>query len=313
MKQALITGSNGFLGSYIAEEFSRNSWVVTGIDRRLVSWNSELDQKPQISHIQSLVPSKSFDEILVSQQPDIFIHAAGPSSVSDSIHNPVQDFEGSVRFLFNVLDALRRCSPKTRLIFLSSAAVYGNPTKLPVSESTSLRPISPYGFHKMICEKLLEEFFSIYKIRSCSARIFSSYGPGQKKMVLWDIGQKALNGTTVNLFGTGDETRDLIHAKDLARCIRLIAENGSFSGESYNIGNGIEISISTIAKKMIHALGTKNDIEFNQRIKKGDPLRWYADISKIRALGYNPAVSLSDGLHEYAEWIKTLVKVYRHL
>ena len=304
MRNAIVTGSNGFLGSYIAEEFSRNSWVVTGIDRRPVSQEAGFDQITQISHIQSVVPSTVFDEILLSQQPEIFIHAAGPSSVSDSIKNPVHDFEGSVRFLFNVLDALRRCSPRTRLIFLSSAAVYGNPTTLPISETTPLYPISPYGFHKMICEKLIEEFFSVYKIKSCSTRIFSSYGPGQKKMVLWDIGQKALKGTPVNLHGTGNETRDLIHANDLSRCIRLIAENGSFSAESYNIGNGIEISINTLAKKMIHSLGTDNDIVFNQKVLVGDPLRWCADISKIRALGYRSTISLAEGLHDYAEWVK---------
>jgi len=304
MRNAIVTGSNGFLGSYIAEEFSRNSWAVTGIDRRPVSQEAGFDQPKQIYHIQSVVPSSSFDEILLSQQPEILIHAAGPSSVSDSIKNPVHDFEGSVRFLFNVLDALRRCSPKTRLIFLSSAAVYGNPTSLPISETAPRNPISPYGFHKMICEKLIEEFFSAYKIKSCSARIFSSYGPGQKKMVLWDIGQKALKGTPVTLYGTGNETRDLIHATDLSRCIRLIAENGSFLAESYNVGNGIEITINMLAKKMIHSLGTNNALVFNQKVRMGDPCRWCADISKIRALGYRSTISLAEGLHGYAEWVK---------
>ncbi|MGA9620537.1 NAD-dependent epimerase/dehydratase family protein [Methanoregula sp.] len=303
MKKIIITGSNGFLGSHIAEEFSRNSWHVTGIDRRPGSQKTEC--KTHISHIQSEVPSIHFDEILLSQQPELLIHAAGPSSVSDSIKNPLQDFEGSIMFFFNVLDAIRRCSPQTRLIFLSSAAVYGNPTTLPISETAPRHPISPYGFHKMICEKLIEEFFTIYKIRSCSARIFSSYGPGQKKMVLWDISRKALEGSSVNLFGSGKETRDLIHTTDLSRCIRLIAENGSFSAESYNIGNGVELSISTLAKEMVHALGTNNDIVFNQKVKEGDPLRWCADISRIQALGYRSTVSLTEGLQGYAEWVKS--------
>ena len=124
-------------------------------------------------------------------------------------------------------------------------------------------------------------------------------------MVLWDISRKALAGTTVNLYGKGNETRDLIHAKDLSRCIRLIAEKGSFSAEFYNIGNGIELSINTLAKEMIRALVTDNDIVFNQKVKEGDPLQWCADISKIRALGYRSTVSLTEGLQDYAEWVKS--------
>jgi UDP-glucose 4-epimerase len=306
MKKIIITGSNGFLGSYITEEFSSNSWEITGIDRKHESQRAEFDQKIEISHIQSVVPSKIFEDTLLSQQPEIFIHAAGPSSVSESIKNPLKDFEGSVNFLFYVMDALRRCSPKTRIIFLSSAAVYGNPILIPISETATSHPISPYGYHKMICEKLIEEFFIAYKIRGCSARVFSAYGPGQKKMVLWDICQKALKGTTVNLYGTGNETRDLIHAKDVARCIYLIAENGSFTAETYNVGNGVEVPVNTLAEEMLQALNSPNDIVFNQIEREGDPLRWCADISRIQALGYKSTISLKEGVQGYVEWVKRL-------
>jgi nucleoside-diphosphate-sugar epimerase len=155
----------------------------------------------------------------------------------------------------------------------------------------------------MLCEKLLEEFYSIYHIHSCSLRIFSAYGPGLKKQILWDIYQKTIQDKTTSLNGTGNETRDFIHAEDIARSIRIITECGNFTADAYNIANGMEIQIKDLAKNLIQALGSNAKIQFNGVMRPGDPLRWKADISHIRSIGYRQKVTLNKGLDGFAKWV----------
>jgi nucleoside-diphosphate-sugar epimerase len=121
---------------------------------------------------------------------------------------------------------------------------------------------------------------------------------------MWDICQKAMNDRTVVLYGTGNETRDFIHAKDLAKCIHIIAEKGSFNADIYPVANGVEVSIQELAQRLVHALGGNSLVRFNGIIRLGDPLRWKADNSRIRTLGYSPAISLQKGLEDYTQWIK---------
>ena len=200
-RAVLITGVQGFLGPYIAREFAARNRRVVGISRS--SARTPLTDLSDL--IVANLSSREFEALLVAVKPDLIIHAAGPSSVGNSVADPAADFRSSVSVFHYLLDALRRLVPDCRVLFLSSAAVYGNPQTLPVHEDAPLRPISPYGFHKKICEILVEEFYSVYGIRGCSVRIFSAYGTGLKRQVLWDISRKALWDNVVNLQGTGEE------------------------------------------------------------------------------------------------------------
>lgn len=184
---------------------------------------------------------------------------------------------------------------------MSSAAVYGNPVVLPVRENAPLAPVSPYGFHKQIAETLLQEYYQVYGVASCAARVFSAYGPGLRRQLLWDVCRKAMTGS-VGLSGTGAETRDFIHVADVARAVRVLAENAPMHAEPYNVASGVETSVAELASGLVANVSPAVTVEFSGAQRPGDPLRWCADISAIAKLGFTPSVTLEAGLSEYAQW-----------
>jgi UDP-glucose 4-epimerase len=221
------------------------------------------------------------------------------------VAGPLADFEGSVRIHAHVLDAVRRNAPEARVITLSSAAVYGNPQSLPIAEDSILAPISPYGYHKVLCETLLKEYYTVYGVQSAALRIFSAYGAGLRRQLLWDVCEKATAGE-VRLFGTGEETRDFIHADDVARACLAIAEGAPMHGEPYNVASGDETTVREVAERLVGEIAQGLPIHFTGEVRLGDPLRWQADISSVRALGFQPRVSLAEGVADYATWYESL-------
>lgn len=294
-RTALVTGACGFLGSRIAEQLAGNEYRVVGIDRGIG------DAPAGIQCLAMSLPGDAFSEILATEQPSLIVHTAGPASVAASVADPLADFEGSVRVHAHVLEAVRLTVPDARFITLSSAAVYGNPSVLPIAEDAPLAPISPYGHHKAMCEALLREYSSIFGMKTCALRIFSAYGAGLKRQLLWDVCEKATAGS-VRLFGTGDETRDFIHADDVARAVLTLAEGAAFEGEAYNAATGNETSVREVVTQLVGAFAPGVAVEFSGEQRAGDPLRWRADIARIRGLGFEPSRSLADGLAEYVAW-----------
>lgn len=296
----VITGVTGFIGSYVARYLSEQGWSVIGVDRAPAN-NDLLANLSSFCCLQ--LPDPAFGALLKDGSPRLCIHCAGPASVGQSISDVTADFYAGIVLTFEVLNAVRLSAPECRLIFLSSAAVYGNPPDLPISEDAPLRPISPYGYHKLLCERLAEEFYAIYGVRTSVVRIFSAYGPGLRRQVLWDICQKALNSDKVELLGTGDETRDFVHVQDVARGIAVIADRAPFQAEVYNVAIGKETRIHDLAEILIAALGRDVEVKFTGASRAGDPLRWRADISRLSQLGYRPTTPLAIGASDYARWV----------
>ena len=300
MKKIIITGCNGFIGRSLVSNFTSQDYHVIGIDRN--------DPPDEISNLFNYkyykldLPSKLIDESLIKYQPEYVIHAAGPSSIIASLRNPSVDFSGSVINLYSLLDGIRKYSPTTKIIFLSSAAVYGNVKVLPISEKSQIKPISPYGFHKLLCEMILDEFYQLYNLQSCIIRIFSVYGRGLKSRIFWDICKQASKSKTVSLFGNGNETRDFIHMKDLMNVVNIVIEKGNYNAVRYNVASGTEVKICDLAKIIINNLNLGNEIIFNNQKRKGDPDQWVADIGEINELGFRPSVDIESGLKEYTQW-----------
>jgi UDP-glucose 4-epimerase len=218
--------------------------------------------------------------------------------------DPAQDFYMSVPATVHLLNMLRLHAPRCCVIYLSSAAVYGNPETLPISEEFKSAPISPYGFHKLMCEHLCTEFFSIYGLRTIVVRIFSAYGAGLKRQVLWDICRMALKETSVTLKGTGNESRDFISVLDISRALSLLAESATFEGDTFNLASGNETTIRTVAGLLVKGLGLDAPVEFDGIVKPGDPVHWRADIQRITQLAFVPTINLEEGVLAYARWCK---------
>jgi dTDP-glucose 4,6-dehydratase/UDP-glucose 4-epimerase len=235
---------------------------------------------------------------------DVFINCAGASNVSASFIDPSIDFHKNATLVQLLLEKIRLSGNQNiRFINFSSAAVYGSPKNLPINENSITNPISPYGFHKMIAERICSEYSKFFGLNTLSLRIFSAYGLGQRKMLLWDLHQKILNSDgKIILFGTGEESRDFIHIDDIVQQIVLAIDNADFKGEAINVANGLEVRIRDIVEmyKKIHSIPFK--YSFNGLNRPGDPLNWCADISKMNDWGYSQAVSIQNGVESYIKW-----------
>lgn len=301
MKTVLITGVAGFIGRYVARHFSRQGWQVIGTD------NSQPENAPlaDLSKYQRLqLPNPEFDNLLQTYKPGALIHCAGRASVALSVSEPAPDFYSNTVLTFNILDTLRLNAPTCKFIFLSSAAVYGNPSKLPIAETHPTLPISPYGFHKLQSEQLCLEFAKIYSQPTASVRIFSAYGAGLRRQVMWDICQKAISQKSLILQGTGAESRDFVHAVDIARAIEIICDLAPMQGEVYNLGSGQEVTISELSSMLVNVMGLNNIPQFNAITAVGNPLNWQADISKLKSIGFTPTVKLEQGISTFANWCR---------
>jgi UDP-glucose 4-epimerase len=307
MSRVLITGVTGFIGRYAARQFSEAGWTVIGLGTRPL----ENSPRQDLAIYHSLkLPSAELPTLIASWQPDVCIHCAGRASVDLSVSDPASDFQSGVSLTFSLLDALRNHAAHCQLLFLSSAAVYGDPELLPVTESHLTRPISPYGFHKLMSEQLCQEFFQLYQLPTASVRIFSAYGPGLRRQVLWDICRKALIHGKVQLRGTGQESRDFIHARDVAQALLLLVQNASFEGEVYNLANGVETTIRALGESVLKSLNLNISLEFDGEKSLGSPCNWQADTGRIKALGFNPQVPLEQGIEVFSQWCRAEIRGY---
>jgi UDP-glucose 4-epimerase len=253
--------------------------------------------------------AESLSEIVNEFAPDVLFHAAGTASVGASLVDPLIDFRGSVSVCANMLEAVRR-SGKNPLVFIpSSAAVYGNPVSLPVNEGAAIKPISPYGFHKAICETLARESAECFGLRIIVCRLFSVFGAGQRRLLIWEL-FKQLSGTSESawLDGTGSESRDFLHIDDVAGAVLQLAEefarspSGRF--EIVNVASGEETRVSEIAGRIRDLVAPDKDVRCLSSARPGDPLNWRGEVSKLHSLipGWKPCPMI-DALNEcVASW-----------
>ncbi len=296
-KTVLVTGSSGFLGHHIAVHFEQKGWTVAGLDCVPSAKTGAVSKLFPMT-----LPDERFAALLQSLSPDLCVHAAGPAQVGLSVADPGADFRGAAIVTHAVLDAIRLSAPSCAFVYLSSAAVYGNPARLPVTEDSPCKPISPYGFHKRQCELICEEFATVYGLRTAALRVFSAYGIGLRRQVIWDICQKALGSAPFVLQGTGDETRDFVHASDIARAVEAAAEKSTMRGEAINVASGRATRIRDLAQSVARALGVSREARFDGRVPDGVPLYWEAGIERLGALGCAPVTPFEPALAEIAAW-----------
>jgi len=298
MKKALVTGATGFLGRNALIQLQQSGYCCATINfpnHRITN----LDGVPSISWIEREKQISDF-------QPDICIHAAGSGSVQRSFQNPLGDFHSNVVLVYEVLDSLKNAAPNCKFIHLSSAAVYGNPSCLPIAEDSLLQPISPYGFHKSQAEIICRQFSALYGMTAYAVRIFSAYGPGLDKQVIWEMAHQVINRGEIILKGTGQETRDFVHVKDVVRCLVQLSEKGPEGFDVFNLASGEQTTLLQVAELLFSLNGKKSSIRCQGNQCLGDPLHWRADIRKIRSFGYSPEVSLHEGISSVLNSLATI-------
>lgn len=290
----LVLGASGFIGHAAMDYFSRNN-TVQGVDR-VDLYSRGILVTENTSIIKQLVKEQGYDVIL---------NCAGSSDIKGSFHDPEKDFALNVGFTQAILTAIATTSPHTKFINFSSAAVYGNALSLPIKESDTLQPISPYGFHKLLSEQLVREYHELFKVKALSLRIFSAYGMGLKRQLIYDLYCKfQADPRAVSLYGTGKESRDFIFITDILHALDVLIGKASFNGEAYNLASGEESFIQHIAHTFAGICGYQGDMVFRNEQIEGYPINWRADISKLKTLGFAPETNMQQGLEQYYQWIK---------
>jgi UDP-glucose 4-epimerase len=275
--RVLITGATGFLGGSVGRALVAGGWTVTGCARR---------DAPEAGFRVERTTYELDDlaRAIADARPQVLLHAAGSASVAASVAEPHADFLSSVVLTHRVLEATRRAGVKPRFVLLSSAAMYGNPERLPVRESTPTNPISPYGFHKAVCELAVREYATCFGIPALIARIFSTFGEAQRRLLAWEVFRKFQDEPEAVLDGTGDETRDFIHAEDLAHQLSAALLKADTPCLTLNFGSGRATSVREIATRIGTLLGSNKPMRFTARSRPGDPRHWQADLSAYEAL-----------------------------
>lgn len=291
----LIVGSKGFIGSHCVDFFSQEHEV----------WECDVVMDYDNPHYLPIHAIDSdFLELFQERNFEVCINCSGAANVPFSLEKPFNDFRLNTLNVIKMLEAIRLTSPQCKFITMSSAAVYGNPDSLPIKEIAKTSPVSPYGYHKTMTEMICKEYNRFWNIKTCCLRIFSAYGPRLKKQLFWDMYNKFTTQESINLWGTGRETRDFIYISDLINIVNLAIKHSTFNGETVNVANGKQISISDVASTFTTALKTQKKIVFNNVVRPGDPLYWEADISTIKSWGYKQKINLEQGVNNYISWLK---------
>lgn len=299
--KALVIGCEGFIGRYALAAFQHQGWEVAGCD---IVYSSRSDTY-KYHRVDAF--SMDYHEVFSDFQPDVCLNASGSASVAFSFEQPTLDFNSNVVAVQRQLEAIRKVKPDCHYLHLSSAAVYGNPVELPIKEATKGSPMSPYGFHKQVSETLITEYARLFKLRATIFRIFSAYGKELRKQLFWDVYQKLkVNPEYLELSGTGQETRDFIHVRDVCEAICLIAKHEPSGAGILNVANGKAVTIQEVVSIFLSYYSPQTRLQFNGQQRKGDPLYWQAEINKLTSTGYRPSVSIQEGLSEVAQWLLKL-------
>jgi len=291
----LIIGSKGFIGSHSMDSLGAVHEVY-GCD--------VVNDYVSDNYFQIDATNADYKEIFKTRQFDVCINCSGAASVPDSFKHPLKDFSLNTFNVVKILDAIKELQPACKFINLSSAAVYGNPATLPVTEDMPLLPLSPYGQHKKYAEEIVTEYARYFNLQTCSLRLFSVYGPGLCKQLFWDLHSKIMKSDHIELWGTGNESRDFIYVEDLVNAINCVISNAGFNGECINVSDGIETTIKNVAELFQQEHFKTFTFSFDGQQSPGYPVNWKADVTKISKMGYKPATDLKLGLRKYIAWLQ---------
>lgn len=306
MTTVWITGGKGFIGRHLARLVSLRGERVCGIGHGL--WPAaEAGKWGYTNWCNGEIKAVNLSQLARgSGVPDFVYHLAGGSSVGTSFQYPREDFCRSVDSTSRLLEWIRLNAPDAHMVCASSAAVYGAAFADPIPEHASLSPFSPYGSHKAMMEDLCRAYAENFGLHIVIVRLFSVYGAGLEKQLIWDLCSKLARGgdSSVVLGGTGEELRDWLHVSDAAALLWLARAECHESCHVVNGGTGIATSIREVARMVCEAWGGGASAEFSGIARVGDPPCLVADCTRAIRLGFKPGVMLAQGIHETVGWFK---------
>jgi UDP-glucose 4-epimerase len=308
-----VTGAHGFIGRHLARKLAADGLWVAGLghgtwpEKECAEWgvSAWLNGEITFNNLGYLLQRYG--------DPKAIYHLAGGSSVAAAIAQPREDFARSVFATAELLEWVRQNIPQTRVVAVSSAAVYGGGHPGPICEDGILNPYSPYGHHKRMMEDLCRSYGASFGLNSAIPRLFSVYGAGLKKQLLWDLCGKLATGIDkIELGGTGSETRDWVHVEDVVKAVAACAALADTSVPTINIGSGVALTVREVAERVANIWASRGrarpSIIFTQQRRAGDPFNLVADPTRLRNSLPPLEYSIDAGFGLYVEWYKILSK-----
>lgn len=309
--KVFITGGAGFIGSNVARyflDFLERSYPVVVFDNLSTGFIQNLPSSPNLQFIKGDIRDK---ELLATSMEgcEAVLHLAAAVGNIRSIENPNEDSEINVLGTLNVLNAARHTGIR-KIVYSSSAAIFGEPKNLPIDEEHPLAPDSPYGVSKLGGELHCLCYAKLYEMDIVCLRYFNVYGPNQRYDAYGNVipifATKKINKEPLTIYGDGEQTRDFVHVSDVAQANFLGATCPNVGG-TYNIGSGQSITINQLAM-MMNEIGDQKPVPIQYtNARKGEVKHSLADIQKAKkVLGYLPSSDLESGLKDYFEWMQSL-------
>jgi UDP-glucose 4-epimerase len=297
----LITGGSGFIGSHVVEHYQDSAEVVV-LDNLRTGHRRNLDGLNCLFVEGSILDHTLLEKVMCGV--DYIIHLAALVSVPESISKPTDAVDLNVYGLLNVLEAARNHGAK-KLVFASSAAVYGENPAHPKVETLLPDPRSPYAITKLDGEYYCKLYHWANHLQTACLRFFNVFGPRQDPTSAYAAAvpiflQKAREGRPITIYGDGAQTRDFIHVKDIVGALAYAVEVPQISGV-FNAGYGESISILELANQIIQLTGSKSIINFEPK-RPGDIRHSLSDPSKLLAAGWRPRFDLASGLRNLVDY-----------
>ncbi|NTU79345.1 MAG: NAD-dependent epimerase/dehydratase family protein [Chloroflexales bacterium] len=313
--RVLVTGGAGFIAGHLAAALCDLGAEVLLVDERPAVSSTRARQllarcpTRQLRSRECRLGTPAFHKLYADEASfDYIFHLAARAYAAGSVAAPYQDFSDNLAATLDLLELLRESRATARLLFASSAAVYGNPAKLPIEESDMTVPLSPYGVSKLAAERYIAVYARLYGLRATSMRLFSVYGPHQAKQVVFDFFQKLHDSPReLVVLGDGSQARDLVYVADVVEAFLVAAARGPGDGSVYNVASGACVSTAELARMVSEVQATDSVITFTGSLRPGDPERWLGSWARLADLGWQPRYSLRAGLHATAEWFSNYV------
>ena len=295
-KTVLVTGGAGFIGSHIADA------LVADNEVRILDTFAGGD-RANCPDEATVVEGDIRDESALAAAADgvdVIFHEGAIVSVARSVDDPATSHAVNVDGTLAVLEAARR--EDARVVFASSAAIYGMPESVPVTETAPKEPTSPYGLEKLSGDHYCRLYAELYGLPTVALRYFNVYGPrqsgGDYAGAITAFTQQARAGGPLRVQGDGSQTRDFVNVADVVQA-NLLAATTDATGEAFNVGTGVATTVADVAETVRDQVAPSADIEHVEP-RRGDIRESVADIGKARErLGYEPTVSLAAGLERY--------------
>ncbi|MCF7675725.1 MAG: NAD-dependent epimerase/dehydratase family protein [Akkermansiaceae bacterium] len=292
----LITGGSGFIGSHIVEHYQSAAEEIRVLDNLRTGYRHNLDGL-DCTFIEGSITDRELVENAV-RDVDYVFHLAALVSVPESMAKPGECVDINVHGLLNVLEASANAGVR-KLVFASSAAIYGDNPTVPKLETMYPEPRSPYAITKLDGEYYLGMYHAEGRLETAAIRFFNVFGPRQDPKGAYAAAvpifiEKAVRNQDITVFGDGKQTRDFIYVKDIVGALTFAAETPGVTGV-FNAGYGGQITINKLAGELITAAGSSSNV-LHGPDRAGDVKHSRASSERLRAAGWTPKHSLEEGL-----------------